>query len=132
MPIIVNALLLLDIQIRMIRQCIFLTFSCNMVFVIVRYRVSHTHSCGFISFQNTCKFCLNFVGYITPTILHNFTGHSRSHRCFLLLTRVLDGLFEFLIFRIDEIDPTQFSSVFKVNLFLGPLLLLLQLGVPSH
>ena len=28
-----------------------------MVFVIMRYRISHTHSCGFISLQNTRKFC---------------------------------------------------------------------------
>ena len=25
------------------------------------------------------KFCLNFVGCITPTIFHDFAGHSRSH-----------------------------------------------------
>ena len=96
------------------------------------YRVSHTHSCGFISFQNTRKFCLNFVGYTTPTILHNFTGHRRSHWCFQLLTCVLDGFFEFRILGVDEIDSTQFSSIFKVYLFLRPLLLLLLLGVLSH
>ena len=33
-----------------------------MVFMMKRYRISHTHSRGFISFQNTRKFCLNFVG----------------------------------------------------------------------
>ena len=60
----------------------------------MRYRISHTHSCGFISFQNTSKFCLIFVRSTTPTILHNFTGHSRSHWCFQLLTRVLDGFLE--------------------------------------
>ena len=38
-----------------------------MVFMILLYRVSHTHSCGFISFQKTRKFCLNFVGCTTPT-----------------------------------------------------------------
>ena len=30
----------------------------------MRYRISQTHSCGFISFQNTRKFCLNFVGCV--------------------------------------------------------------------
>ena len=81
----------------------------------MRYRISHTHPCGFISFQNTRKFCLNFVGCTTPTILfHNFAWHSRSHWCFQLLTRVLDGFFEFRILRVDEIDPAfsrwSFSS----------------------
>ena len=110
-----------------------LTFSCNMVFMMIRYRISHTHSCGFISFQNTRKFCFNFVGSTTPTILlHNFTRHGRSDWCFQLLTRVLDGFFEFRILRVDEIDPSQFSSVFKMELFIRPLLLFLQLGVLSH
>ena len=100
-----------------------------MVFVMLRYRVSHTHSCGFISFQNTRTFCLNFVGYTTPTIFPNFAGHSKSHWCFQLLTRVLDRFFEFLILWVDEIDPSQFSCVFKMELFIRPLLLLRQLGV---
>ena len=65
-----------------------LTFSCNMVFVNWRFRVSHTHSGGFISFQNTRKFCFNFVGCTSPTILlHYFTGHSKSNWCFQLLLR---------------------------------------------
>ena len=93
----------------------------------MRYRVSHTHSCGFISFQNTRKFF--FVGSTTPAIFHNFTRHSRSHWCFQLLTRVLDGFFEFLIIRVDEIYLSQFSCVFKMELFLRKLLLLYQLGV---
>ena len=40
--------------------------------------------------------------------------------------------FKFRILGVDEIDPTQFSCVFEVELFLRPLLLLLQLGVLSH
>ena len=93
-----------------------LTFSCNMVFVIWWYRISHTHSYGFISFQHTRKFCLDFVGCTTPTIFCNFTGHNRSHWCFQLLTRVLDGFLKFLILGVDEIDPTQFTCVFKMEL----------------
>ena len=42
-------------------------------------RIPHTHSGGFIGFQNTRKFCLIFVRFATPTILHNLTGHSRSN-----------------------------------------------------
>ena len=34
----------------------------------MRYRISHPHSCGFNSFQNTRKFCFNYVGCTTPTI----------------------------------------------------------------
>ena len=80
-----------------------------MVFAIWWYRVSHTHSCGFISFQNTRKFCFIFVGYTTPTIFQSFAGHSRSHWCFQLLTRVLDGFLEFLILRVDEM---KFLTIF--------------------
>ena len=97
-----------------------------MVLMIMQYRISHTHSCGFISFQNTRKCCLNFVGYTTPTIFRNYTGHSKSHWCFQLLTRVLDGFLEFLILTVHERNSTQFSCVFR------PLLLLLQLGILSH
>ena len=107
-------------------------FPAKWSFVIMRYRISHTHSCGFISFQNTRKFCLNFIGCTTPTIFHNFAGHGRSHWCFQLFTRVLDGFFKFRILGVDEIDPTQFSSIFEVDLFLRPLLLLLLLGMLSH
>ena len=43
--------------------------------------------------------------------------------------RILDGFFEFLVLRVDEIDSSQFSCVFKMELFIRPLLLLLQLGI---
>ena len=89
-------------------------------------------SFGFTSFQNTRKSCFHFVGCTTPTILlHNFAGHSRSYRCFQFLTSILDGFFQFLILRVNEIDPTQFSCVFKMELVIRPLLLLLQLGILS-
>ena len=74
----------------------------------------------------------NFVRCTTSTIVRNFTEHTRRHWCFQLLTRVLDGFFEFRILRVDEIDPTQFSCVFKMVLFFRPLLLLLQLRMLSH
>ena len=92
-----------------------------MVLMIMRYRISHTHSRRFISFQNTRKFCFNFVGSITPTIFHNFTRHRKSHWCFQLLTRVLDGLFEFRILWVDETDSSQFSCVVKRELFIRPI-----------
>ena len=51
---------------------------------------------------------------------------------FQLLTRVLDGFLVLLILGVDEIDSSQFSCVFEMNLFDRPLLLFLQLGVLSH
>ena len=83
-----------------------------MVFNMMRYRIFHTHSCGFINFQNTRKFCLNFVGCTTPTIFLNFTGHSKSHmfsnflRAFLMVSLNSVSLG-------DEIDSSQFSCVAK-------------------
>ena len=81
-----------------------------MVFVNWWCKVSHTHSVGFMSFQNTRKFCLNFVGCATPTTFHNFTMHSRSNWCFQLFTRVLDCFLEFLIFGVDEV-PRNFRAL---------------------
>ena len=94
-----------------------------MVLMIMRHRISHTQSRRFISFQNTRKSCFNLVGCTTPTIIHTFTRQSRSNRCFQFLTSMLDGFFEFLILQVDEIDSSQFSCVFKMELFFRPLLL---------
>ena len=63
---------------------------------------------------------------------YNFAGHSRSNWCFQFLTNILDGFLKFLILRVNEVDPSPFSCVFKMELFIRPLLLLLQLGVLSH
>ena len=48
---------------------------------------------------------------------------------FPIFSGIPNGFFEFRILGVDEIDPTQFSCVFKVVLFLRPLLLFLQLGM---
>ena len=48
---------------------------------------------------------------------------STLHGCFQLFTCVLDGFFEFRILWVGEIDPTQSSNVFKIDLFIGSLLL---------
>ena len=45
---------------------------------------------------------------------------------------ILYGFFEFRILGVDEIDPSQFSCVFQMELFFRPLLLLLQLGMLSQ
>ena len=81
------------------------------------------------------SFVFYFVGSTTPTILialNNFAGHSRSNWHFQFLTRVLDGFLVLLILRVNEIDPSQFSCVIKMELFTWPLLLLLQLGISSQ
>ena len=58
--------------------------------------------------------------------------HGRSHRCFQFLTSIIDGLFELLILRVNEIDRSQFSCIFKMELLIRPLLLLLQLSISSQ
>ena len=104
-----------------------------MVFMMMRYRISPTHSFGFISFQNTRKFCLNFVGCTTPTIFKNLQGIagatdvSNFLRAFLMVS-----LNEFRVLGVDEIDPSQFSCVFQMDLLVRPHLLLLQHGVLSN
>ena len=40
---------------------------------------------------------------------------------FPIRTRVLDGFLEFRILGVDEIDPTQFSCVLQMELFMRPL-----------
>ena len=67
-----------------------------MVFMMMRYRISHTHSCGFISFQNTHKFCLNFVGCNThtrrnsrPTMRRVMNTASLIQQFFFFFSRIL-------------------------------------------
>ena len=50
-----------------------LSFSKNMVFMMMRHRIFHTHSRRFIRFQNARKFCYNLIGSTTPPISY---GHS--------------------------------------------------------
>ena len=64
-----------------------------------------------------------------PQFFCFFAKHCRSHWCFQLLTRILDGFFEFLILRVNEIHPSQFSCVIQMELFIWSFLLLLQLGI---
>ena len=67
------------------------------------------------------SFVLVSIGCTIPTILFalvNFAGHSRSHWCFQFLMSVLDGLLEFLVHRVNEIDPSQFSCVIKMELLM--------------
>ena len=95
--------------------------SCNMVFMMIWYRISQTHSCRFI----TRKFCFTFVGFTTPTILlHNFARHSGNHWRFQFLTSILDGAPKFLVLRVNKLDPSQFSCVIQMELLIRPLLLL--------
>ena len=60
--------------------------------MMMRYRISHTHSCGFISLQNERKFCLNVVDAPLPhffIILHGIAGatdFSSFLRAFLMVS----------------------------------------------
>ena len=80
-------------------------------------------------FQDTRKFRLEIISLATGLpmldLLACLARHSRRHRHFQFLSSILDGFFEFLILRVNEIDPSQFSCVIKMELFIGPLLLLL-------
>ena len=64
-----------------------------MVFVIMRLRISHTHSSG-------------------------------SNWCFQFLASILDGLLEFLVFRVNEINSSQFSCVLQMELLIRTIVLL--------
>ena len=63
---------------------------------------------------------------------HNFSSefcrHCRSNWYFQSLTSILDGFLEFLILRVNEVDPSQFSCVIQMELFIRPLLHLLPLN----
>ena len=100
--------------------------------MIIRYWISWTQSCRFISFQNTHKSCFLLCRIHHSHNFSQFYRAKKSHWFFQLLTCVLDGFLEFRILGVDEMDSSQFSCVFKVELFIEPLLLLLQLGVLSH
>ena len=63
------------------------------------------------------------------TILQGIAGATDVSN---FLRAFFDGFFEFRILRVDEIDSSQFSCVFKMELFIRPLLLFFQLGVLSH
>ena len=76
------------------------------------------------------------LDFSATTDLKTTTLRPRTHRsscrarwCCALCCRARR---EFLVLRVDEIDPSQFSCVIEMELFIRPLLLLLQLGVLSH
>ena len=98
------------------------SFSCNMVLIMIRKRIH-------------ASFVLILLDASLPQFLivfKNFAEHSRSHWCFQFLTSIPDGFLEFLILRVDEMDSSQFSCVFKMELFIRPLLLFLSFGMLSH
>ena len=66
------------------------------------------------------------------TVLTCLAKQSGSHWRFQFLTSILDGLFQFFVHSINEIHPSQLSCGLQMELFIRPLLPLLQLGVPSH
>ena len=88
---------------------------------------------GFTGLQDTRKFWPEINSLSTGLSFLSFLArHSKSNWCFQFLTSILDGFPEFLILRVNEIDPSQFSCVLKTELIIWPLMLLLQLGILSH
>ena len=81
--------------------------------MIFLWRFFHTHSRGFTAFQDTRKFWFEIISLATSlsilALLACLARHSQSDWCFQLLTRILDGFFEFLVLSVNEIDPSQFS-----------------------
>ena len=74
----------------------------------------------------------NFIGCTTLTI---FSWYSRAYQQPRMFPIFFEHSWLFLwihILRVNDIDLAKFSCVFKVELFLRPPLLLLQLGVLSH
>ena len=76
----------------------FVLLSCNVVFMMIRWRFSHTQSCGFTGFQETRKFWFEIVGLTTGpsilTLLACLAMQSGSQWCFQILANILNGLLE--------------------------------------
>ena len=113
-----------------------ISFSCNMVFMMMWYWISRTQSRRFTGFQNTRKFWFDLIGFVTiPAILNilaYLARHSRSHRCFQFLASILNGFFEFLVLRVNEINSSWSSGIIEFRFFIGPFFPLLQLGISSQ
>ena len=81
-----------------------------MVLMMIRLRFFHTQSRGFTGFQDTRQFLFDLIGFATGlpmlTFLACLARHSRSHRCFQFLASILNGFFEFLVLRVDEINSS--------------------------
>ena len=51
-------------------------------------------------------------------VLAHLARHCRSHRRFQFVSSILDGFFEFLVLRVDEINSLQFSGIIEFWLFM--------------
>ena len=50
-------------------------------------------------------------------VLADLARHGGGDWSFQFLASILDGFFEFLILRVDEIDPSQFSCAIELKFF---------------
>ena len=95
-----------------------LTFSCNMVFVMMRQWFSHTQSCRFTSFQNTRKFCFVLLDAQLPQffmILQGIAGAtdvSNFLRAFLMvsLNSLFSGSMKYIPLNFRAFSRWIFSS----------------------
>ena len=110
------------------------SFACDVVFTIFRWRWFQTLPRGFMSFHNASILCFwNCVGCIVlrfsflkagGTFSQLVPQHCRVHVPFQISPRVLHNFFVFFVFRINWIDATQSSSIIEFRLLVCPFLLL--------
>ena len=85
-------------------------FQFGWIRFILLSRFFHTHPCGFTGFQDTRKFRPELISVATGltmlTCLACLARHSRSHWRFQFLASILDGFFEFLVLRVNEINSS--------------------------
>ena len=94
---------------------LFLQYGLHDESAILPYATLQSHNAS-----STRKFRFDFIVCSTPTILFalkNLARHSRSHWCFQFIASILHGLLKFLVLRVEEIDPSQFSCLFQMKFF---------------
>ena len=117
-------------QIKMVHGVKFL--ASDVIFVTFQQSWFHSLPGGFMRPSCTSVFSLrNLVGCAEPrySFLQArqacgllFTRHCRFHRHFQLSPRIFDGLFEFFVFRIIEVDASHSSSIVDFRLLVCPFL----------
>ena len=95
------------------------SFSCNMVLMIIRYSNFTIRSLVDSSVSRIhASFVLILLDAPLPQFFIILQGIARATRCFQLLTSILNGFFELLVSSgSDEIDPSQFSCILHDGAF---------------
>ena len=89
----------------------------------MRYRISHTHSCGFISFQHTRKFRLEIISLATGLTMLVFLAclarHGWSHWCFQFSSCILNRFLELLVLKVYEQIPRDLLALSSFGFSIG-------------